>query len=422
MSRAATVSMVTLLDAPGGDSDSVRSPVRLAALRASGLLRSDIDRGDIDRSDIDHLLDRLTKLAASLIGAPIALISMVDEDRQYFTSMHGLDEPLAARRETALSHSVCRTVVQTAQPLVLDELAESPDFADHPARRDLDVKSYCGVPIRDPEGHVLGSFCVIDDQRHVWTQTTVDTLTQLASIVTDVVATAQDYSRLVHDLQGRLLPPTLPPHPGGRLRASYRPVAFSDDIGGDFYDAFVHSSGEMDVVLCDVVGHGITSTHAAAQLRAATRAVLTGVTRDTSEVINRVSQACADLPGCDTAAMLVARISADGHTVSWSRAGAMPPVRTGALPELRRHGACPPIGIGSCEFDPMNTVHLEPGEGLLLYTDGLTERRGRDLDVGLEQLCRLSAETADLDDLIEACCPLRVQTDDIAVVSWTRSG
>ncbi len=392
---------------PDGPAQAVRDPERLDALRHSGLLRAGFDQ---------HL-DRLTRLATSVIGAPISMISMVDEDRQYFTSQHGLEASLAARRQTPLSHSVCQTVVATSAPVVLDDLGEDPAFASHPARRDLAMESYCGVPIRDPEGQVLGSFCVVDGERHVWTEQTIAILTELAGIVTDVIATGREYAKLVHDLQGRLLPDTLPAHPNGRLSGTYRPVLYSANVGGDFYDAFVQPDGGIDLVVCDVVGHGVTSTHAAAQLRAAARALLTGSALPPATVINRISQACADLPGCDTAAMLVAHVEPDGATVTWARAGAMPPMLTGPAARLLDGGASPPIGVGTCVQDPDCRVTLAPGEGLVLFTDGLVERRGEHLDIGFGRLRRASVEP-DLPTLIEMSCPRDVQDDDIAVMSW----
>lgn len=392
----------------------MRDPGRLKALYESGLLRT----------DTFHRLDRLTKLAASLTGSPVSLISMVDEDRQYFTSQHGLHEPWASARETPLSHSVCQNVVSCEDPVVIDDMGADPAFAEHPARHDIGVEAYCGVPIRGPEGEVLGSFCVIDSERHVWDIRTVDILEQLAHLVTDAVATSKDYTVMVHDLQRRLIPEELPDHPAGRLQGKYRPVLDTHDVGGDFYDAFLRPNGEMDVVVGDVIGHGVTSTHAAAQLRAAARAVFAGQAPTPADTINRIETACADLPGCEGAALLAMRISADGRTVRWARAGAMPPVVTGPNPRVLTQGASPPMGVGPCVFDPACEVYLEEGEGLLLFTDGLVERRDEDLDAGFQRLmtcCREGSALGpdcDVYKLAKKVSPHATQTDDLALVHW----
>ena len=414
MGLVATVGSVVATNVKGTTSPAVQDRVQLGALRGSGLLRH----------DTFHHLDRLTQLASSLTGAPVSLISMVDEDRQYFTSEHGLHDPWASARETPLSHSVCQNVVATEEPIVIDDLGADPAFVDHPARLDIGVEAYCGVPIRDPDGRILGSFCVIDDERHAWDTRTVDILKQLAALVTDAVATSKGYTTMVHDLQRRLIPPSLPQHPHGRLQGKYRPVLDTHDVGGDFYDAFLRPTGEMDVIVGDVVGHGVTSTHAAAQLRAASRAVFAGKAPTPADTINRIATACADLPGCEGAALVAMRISADGRTVRWARAGAMPPVVTGPNPRVLRQGASPPLGVGPCVFDPTCEVRLEDGEGLLLFTDGLVERRDEDLDEGFARLmtcCREGAAMApdcDVYALAQKVCPHATQTDDLALVHW----
>lgn len=386
-------------------------PSRMRALRRSGLLRA----------DTFSRLDRLTTLASRLTGAPIALISMVDHDRQYFTSHHGLGEPWASERQTPLSHSVCQDVVATEAPLLLDAMADHARYVDHDARRDLNVQAYCGVPIRDPDGIVLGSFCVIDEERHEWTAETVEVLEGLAALVTDAVATSRDYTAMVQDLQLRLLPSRLPTSDVGALEARYRSVADTDDIGGDFYDALPRPDGSIDLVLGDAIGHGVTSTHAAAQLRAAARAVLAGPTDTPATIINRIAAACDGLPGCGNAAMLVARLSPDGRTVRWARAGAMPPVLTGPDAQVLDAGASPPLGVGPCEFDPACERELAPGEGLLLFTDGLVERRGEAIDKGLARLVdQVAAAHGQLqwDHLIDQVCPDPDQADDLAMIHW----
>ncbi|MEP1125555.1 MAG: GAF domain-containing protein, partial [Ilumatobacter sp.] len=253
----------------GRFAESVLSPERLAAVRRSGMLGAEAGRR----------FAQLTNLASTLTGAPIALISMVESDRQFFTSQVGLPDDLAASMQTPISQSVCRTVVETGAPLELRDLGDDERFVEHGARTELGIEAYCGVPIRDGDGHVLGSFCVLDVEQRTWAPETVELLEQLAGVVADSISTSIDYLSLVTDLQTRLIPADLEPPAVGSLRARYRPVAASERIGGDFYDSFRRRDGSVDIVLGDVVGHGVESTQAAAQLRAAARAVFTGLER-----------------------------------------------------------------------------------------------------------------------------------------------
>ena len=171
-------------------------------------------------------------------------------------------------------------------------------------------------------------------------------------------------------------------------------------------------------MLGDAVGHGLESTQAAAQLRAAARAVFTGVERSPAQIINRISEACSDLPGCMCAAIIVASISPDGRQVTWARAGAMPPIVTGANARVLHGAGSPPLGVGPCLTDETCTIDVAGGEGLLFFTDGLVERRGEVIDDGLARVVDCVRGRVDLDELVEAANPEGTQSDDIAVVWW----
>jgi GAF domain-containing protein len=146
---------------------------RLASLRATGLL-------DTPR---DEAFDRLSGLAARLLDAPIALVTLVDEDRQFFKSCTGLPSPWAERRETPLSHSFCQHVVDRRRPLVLNDAREDPVLRDNLAVPEIGVVAYAGVPLTRPDGQVLGSLCAIDTKPRHWTPDQVQILSDLASSV-----------------------------------------------------------------------------------------------------------------------------------------------------------------------------------------------------------------------------------------------
>lgn len=158
-------------------SDRVHDPERLAALRRSGLL------GTLP----EESFDRLTRMAARLLDAPVALVSLVDSDRQFFKSCLGLPEPWASERQTPLSHSFCQHVVHTEEPLVIEDARDHPLVRENLAIRDLGVIAYAGIPLRTSDGHVLGSLCAIDSHPRKWTPEEVRTLRDLAaSVVTEI--------------------------------------------------------------------------------------------------------------------------------------------------------------------------------------------------------------------------------------------
>ena len=172
-----------LLDAAAAAKDSDR----LDALRATGLLDS----------DVTPAFDRLARVAAQVLNAPVALVSLVDSDRQYFKSCLGLPEPWASQRQVPLSHSFCQHAVATREPLLVTDSREHELLRDNPAIRDMGVIAYAGIPLIDADGHALGTLCVIDSLPRHWTTHQVQLLSDLAaSVVTEItLATAASQAR-----------------------------------------------------------------------------------------------------------------------------------------------------------------------------------------------------------------------------------
>ena len=150
---------------------------RLEALRRSGLLDSAAEES----------FDRITRIAASALGVPVALVSLVDEDRQFFKSCVGLPRPWSQARQTPISHSFCQHVVSGSEPLVIADARLHPLVRDNPAIDDLGVIAYAGFPLRMPDGEVLGALCAIDSKPREWTAADLDTLSDLAqSVMTEI--------------------------------------------------------------------------------------------------------------------------------------------------------------------------------------------------------------------------------------------
>ena len=132
-------------------------------------------------SEAEEAFDRLTRLATRALGVPVALVSLVDKDRQFFKSSAGLPEPWASSRETPLSHSFCRHVVDSGEPLILADAREHPLVRENGAVGELGVIAYAGIPLITADGHVLGSFCAIDTKPREWSENDIDILTDLAA-------------------------------------------------------------------------------------------------------------------------------------------------------------------------------------------------------------------------------------------------
>ena len=124
----------------------------------------------------EQIYDDVTALASLIFGTPIALVSLVDADRQWFKSEVGL-----GKRETPRSESFCAHTLETAASLIVRDASQDPRFRDHPAVvGDPKIRFYAGAPLVEPDGHVLGTVCVIDTSPRTPTVIQVAALEALA--------------------------------------------------------------------------------------------------------------------------------------------------------------------------------------------------------------------------------------------------
>ena len=148
-------------------------PGRLAALGNTGMLDS----------EPDEEFDILTRLAAQLLGTPVALVSLVDDQRQFFKSQVGLPHPWDKSRQTPLSHSFCQWVVSSDEELVVSDAREHAILRTNGAISDLGVVAYAGVPLSAATGETIGSFCAIDCKPRDWNSEQLATLRDLGQVV-----------------------------------------------------------------------------------------------------------------------------------------------------------------------------------------------------------------------------------------------
>jgi PAS domain S-box-containing protein len=153
---------------------ALADPGRLAAVRQTNLLDT----------PAEDAFDRVARMAARLLDVPIALVPLIEDDRQFFKACVGLPEPWASARQTPLSHSLCQHVVVARQPLAIGDTGRDAVARDNPLVRELGLAAYLGVPlIDDTSGYVLGSLCVADHRPRDWTPDQVAILTDLAGLV-----------------------------------------------------------------------------------------------------------------------------------------------------------------------------------------------------------------------------------------------
>ncbi|MDK3256254.1 GAF domain-containing SpoIIE family protein phosphatase [Blastococcus capsensis] len=154
----------------------VRAPARLAAVEAAGLLDA----------ESEEAFDRLAALARQLLRAPFAFLTVVDDRRSFWMACLGIAE--GGPRQNALEESFCQYVVETREPLVLPDVRVDERTRDNPSIVSMGVVAWAGYPVHDPDGHVLGTLCVVDTVVRHWTDDEVQILASLAAIATREVA------------------------------------------------------------------------------------------------------------------------------------------------------------------------------------------------------------------------------------------
>lgn len=142
--------MMTPSDGSSPDAQTLSSTARLREIADLGL----------DDSGIDGILSEIAAEAAAHFGLPVALVSIVLDQSQYFRGSHGLDGSMATAGGTPAEWSFCQHVVRNRAPFIVEDAQHHPLMQDSPLVRIEGIRCYAGVPLITFRGHVIGSFCV----------------------------------------------------------------------------------------------------------------------------------------------------------------------------------------------------------------------------------------------------------------------
>ncbi|MHA3703578.1 PP2C family protein-serine/threonine phosphatase [Jatrophihabitans sp. YIM 134969] len=392
-----------------------------------------VHRYDVLDSPPDRAFDRITALAARLFEVPVSLVSIVDTDRIWLKSTYGLPGVAEIPRTPGL----CASVVLQDDPWVVTDAEHDPRTRTNPlVSGEFGLRFYLGIPLRTHDGHNLGSLSVIDTSPRDVTPDEVDTMVDLAQVVVDELElrlaahrnialqttlreAAEEQATI---LQEALLPPSLPRVDGLEIASRYR--AEEGRVGGDFYDVVPTPRGAA-VMVGDVCGKGARAASFTATARWSLRTLLQDSSRpaDTLGRLNTVlTRSTSASDHYCTVALGVVSTRGDGFDLRASLGGHPP------LLVLRRDGRVDRLGVpgpivgwlpGGGYTDSI--TRLQPGETVVLYTDGLLDAvcgRGASSDEPLVTLLgRLAGRTA---EQIAGALDLAAQrggvTDDVAIV------
>ncbi|MFG1921325.1 PP2C family protein-serine/threonine phosphatase [Cryptosporangium sp. NPDC048952] len=357
-----------------------------------------VRRYDILDTPPDGAFDRIAALAARIFGVPVATVTIVDEDRIWFKATHGVDVT-----EIGRDPGLCASAILVDEPVAIEDATLDPVAYNNPlVRGEFGLRFYAAAPITTSDGYHLGTVNVIDRKPRATTPEELQSLADLASIVVDelelrlaalrevrlerrrreeVQKSKGQVEEVARTLQQTLLPPRMPQVPGMELSAFYH-AAPLQEVGGDFYDVFPLGGRRWAISIGDVSGKGVQ----AAALTSLARYALRGAAIQTSEpslvmaALNETivaDQAAQDVPRYCTAVFCVIEYTESGSAQVRLANGGHPPAvvcrADGSIERLTDSG--PMLGwLPDSRYPTLETL-LGPGDGLLFYTDGITDAR-----------------------------------------------
>ncbi|WP_121256117.1 GAF domain-containing SpoIIE family protein phosphatase [Nocardioides ferulae] len=346
---------------------------------------------------------------------------------------------VGARLPQGVSESTpSRRIARGEEPILIEELsaAQLAEFVPDPDLRrlldDMGVHSAIAVPLPGRDS-VLGSMVLVNREGSpAFGPAELRVARELGRRAGSALETMQLYGRqraLAEELQRSML--TEPPRPGHtEIAVRYLPAADEAQVGGDWYDSFLQQDGSTVVVIGDVVGHDFRAAAAMGQLRGLLRGIGYISGSGPADLLSSLDETMAGLDIDTTASAVVAQIAPPGapgepRELCWSNAGHPPPVLIPAEGDpvvLAVEEADLVLGVIPGIDRSDHPLQLSPGDTVVLYTDGLIERRDQDFDEGLAALVAAATELRDrpVEDLCDELLARLLDVDhedDVAVVA-----
>ncbi|MFD2091245.1 PP2C family protein-serine/threonine phosphatase, partial [Blastococcus deserti] len=411
------------------------------------MLLGDINLAMTSTLDTDEAVQRFADLVVPLL-ADWCLVSVIDpdgtrrdvgrahKDPALVPAMHRYADLRVTTNDVA---APVPRMLRDPRPIVFPELTDEivrSMVADDEAREalvPLRPAAAAGFPLI-ARGEVIGGFTLINEpERGAHTEVelrTAEIASRRAALALDNARLAKANQQVAERLQLSLLSPPVQPD-SLELAVRYRPATHGVSIGGDWYDAFLQPDGDTVLVIGDVMGHDIEAAAAMGQVKTLVRGIAFDRLEEPAGLLRRVDHALVGLAVPAMATALVCRVEQDPEDRSegvrrlrWATAGHPEPMLLLADGEVVDLAAPigPPLGIGWLGPRADGRTAMPEGSTLLLFTDGLFERRGASLDEGRERVRDVLAGSADL-TLDQLCDRLLTDLlgddaeDDVAVLA-----
>jgi anti-sigma regulatory factor (Ser/Thr protein kinase)/putative methionine-R-sulfoxide reductase with GAF domain len=375
---------------------------------------------------VDDLMDELLVRVREALSTDTAAILLFDESRAELVARaaKGLEEEVEQGVRIPFGQGFAGTIAATGEPVTILDIDHSNVL--NPILRQKGVRSLLGVPLI-VHGTSIGVLHVGTVRTRRFSAEDI----MLLQLVADRVALAIHaglYEReraVARTLQRSFLPDRLPEVPGLQIAARYLP-AMGGEVGGDWYDVFVLPDGSVGVVMGDVVGRGMAAAAAMGRLRNGLRAY--ALESSPAIVLEQTNRLLRHLDPGAMATALYGVIDPIRSRFRFASAGHLPPLFrevTGAS-RLVELSSGPPLGATNVPTFEEREEPLPPGTALVLYTDGLIERRGESLDEGFERLRRATraggTPGAMCEHIVSELLVESEPPDDVAILVATITG
>jgi serine phosphatase RsbU (regulator of sigma subunit)/DNA-binding response OmpR family regulator/anti-sigma regulatory factor (Ser/Thr protein kinase) len=391
-----------------------------AAARAVRTLQALSDAA-LAHLELEPLAEELLDRACALFAAGSGALLLADPA--------GGALRLVATQGPAPPSSECRVDTELAELLSRRRAAVlTPDSQEWPLLAPPEAAELVAAPLREDEGNELrGLLMLASDRPAAFDDADLELLDVAGARIAMAIEHAQRFEHqreLVETLQRSLLPDRLPEHPRLEFAARYQPGESGARIGGDWYDAVTLDDRRVAVMIGDVVGHGIPAAARMAELRNALRAYAAEGHRP-GAALQRLDRLVLTTMGTQmVATVLFLVIDLATRSITLSRAGHLPPLVRAADGTVRvlDSGNTLPLGVIGSATPSEFTYALADGDTLLLYTDGLVERRSEPLDAGIDRLMTAlgggpGGAEATCDRVLERLVGERPPGDDVAVLA-----
>jgi serine phosphatase RsbU (regulator of sigma subunit)/uncharacterized glyoxalase superfamily protein PhnB len=416
-----------------------RSPLRQEATQSARLqleALQDVTARLGTARDTAAAVETVLRHGLPAVGASCGAVLVYDAERDLLTLERAIGYPpgiLDHFREIPLDADIPAAVAaRTREPVLLRSLSEID--ARFPAMSYVfrSVGRAGAILPLVSRQRLVGSIVFVFESDQEFADQQLRAISTFAALCAEAVDRASEHEeehRIAATLQRSLLPGALPSIDDVDLAGRYLPAAGAG-VGGDWYDAAVVDPGRLVVSVGDVGGKGVPAASLMGRLRIAAKAyAIEG--HSPAQIVARLDRLGASLPEMRFTTLVILSFEPASGSVTLCRAGHMPPLvlPAHASPSFVWDGGSIPIGLGlAVDAIPRTdaSFRLGPGDSLLVYTDGLIERRGKPLDSGLGDLLAALPDGAPArtarqiaDDVVQALLGsvTAVPDDDVALVA-----